>query len=130
LNEREVRRERSPQEEIQEGGIMDVREEEADMNHGGERENSSPMTGEIKNLAEEITLVEANETPQIKERCPEASGASSKSPIPQVPPIQVVSLTLPFHASFVPVQLDNQSQRGSVNIGKILGSPSRSQVGP
>jgi hypothetical protein len=122
LNEREARREKSNQEVGQEGGSTDVREEEVDMNYGGEREDSTPMTGEIRNPAEEIAPVEANETPQIKENHPESSGASPKSPIPQVPPIQVVSSTLPFRASFVPVQLSNQSQPGSVNTGRILGS--------
>jgi hypothetical protein len=73
--------------------------------------------------------VEANETPQIKENHPEASGASPESPVPQVPSIQMVSSILPSHASFVPVQLVNQSQPGSTSIGRILASPGRSQVG-
>jgi hypothetical protein len=74
--------------------------------------------------------VEENDTPQIKENCPEASGASPKLPIPQVSFIQVVSSILPSHASIVPVQLVSQSQPGSANTGRILGSPSRSQAGP
>ena len=44
--------------------------------------------------------------------------------------IQVVSSILPSHASSVPVQLISQSQLGSASIGRILGSRSRSQVGP
>jgi hypothetical protein len=100
------------------------------MNLGGEREDSAPITGEIGNLAEEIIPVEANETPQIKENHPEASGASPESPIPQVPSIQAVSLILPSHASSVPVQLVSQSQPGSASTGRILGSPGRSQAGP
>ena len=55
-------RERSPQEVGQEGESIDVREEESGMNIGGEREDSSPITGEIGNPAEEIIPVEANET--------------------------------------------------------------------
>jgi hypothetical protein len=99
------------------------------MNLEEEREDSAPITGEIKNLIEEIVLVEANETPQIKEKFPEASGASIKSPIPQVSSIKVVSLILPSDASFVLVQLVSQTQLGSASIGRILGSPGRSQVG-
>jgi hypothetical protein len=38
-----------------EGESVDVREEEADMNLGGEREDSTPISGEIGNLAEEIS---------------------------------------------------------------------------
>jgi hypothetical protein len=49
---------------------VDVREEEVDMNLGGEREDSTPITGEIENPTEEIVPVEANETPQIKENHP------------------------------------------------------------
>ena len=72
--------------------------------------------------------MEENETPQIKENQHEYSGASSKSPIPQVSSIQAVSSILPSHTSFVPVQLISQSQLGSASIGRILGSPGRSQV--
>ena len=99
------------------------------MNRGGEREDLAPITGEIRNTTEEIILVEANETPQIKENCPDASGSSPGSPIPQVPSIQVVSLILPSHASVIPVQLVNQSQPGSASTGRILGSHGRSQAG-
>jgi hypothetical protein len=113
-----------------EGESADVREEEADMNLGGEREDSTPISGEIRNLTEEIIPVEANETPQIKEIFPEASDASPESPIPQVPSIQAVSTTLPSHANSVPVQLANQPQPGSASTGRILGSPGRSQEGP
>jgi hypothetical protein len=67
--------------------------------------------------------VEANETPQIKENHPEASGASPESPIPQVPSIQEVSSILPSHANYVPIQLVSQSQPGVVGTGRILGSP-------
>jgi hypothetical protein len=42
---------------------MDMREEETNMNLEGEREYSSLITGEIRNLNEEIIPVEANETP-------------------------------------------------------------------
>jgi hypothetical protein len=49
-----------------EGGSVDVREEESDMNLGGEREDSAPITGEIGNPAKDIILVEDNKTPQIK----------------------------------------------------------------
>jgi hypothetical protein len=128
LNEREERRQRSPQEARREGGSVDVREEEVGMNLGGEREDSSLMIGEIGNLTEEITPVEAKEIPQIKENHPEASDTSPESPIPQVPSIQAVSSTLPSHASSVPVQLVNQSQPRSVIIGRILGSSGRSQA--
>jgi hypothetical protein len=50
-----------------------VREEEADMNIGEEREDPAPIIGEIGNPTEEIAPMEANETPQIKENHPEAS---------------------------------------------------------
>jgi hypothetical protein len=70
--------------------------------------------------------MEANETPQIKENYLEASGASPNSPIPQVSSIQAVSLILPSHAIYVPVQLISQSQPRSVSTGRILGSPGRS----
>jgi hypothetical protein len=67
----------------QEGEGAGVREEEADMNLGEEREDSAPITGEIGNPTEEITPVEANETPQIKENHPKASGASPNHPYPK-----------------------------------------------
>jgi len=99
------------------------------MNLGGEREDAALITVEIGNPTKEIILVEANETPQIKENYPEASGTNPKLPIPQVPYIQAVSLILPSHASSFPIQLVSQSQLGSVSIGRVLGFPSRLQVG-
>jgi hypothetical protein len=109
LSER-VAQERKKSLGVGQGGEgVDVREKEADMNLEEEREDSTPMTGEIGNLAEEIVPVEENETPQIKENCPEASGASLESPISQVSSIQVVSSILPSHASYVLVQLVSQS---------------------
>jgi hypothetical protein len=66
LSEREAQRERSPLEGGKEGEGVDVREEEDIMNLEEEREYSSQMTGEIGNLAEETTVVEENETPQVK----------------------------------------------------------------
>jgi hypothetical protein len=66
LSEREAQRKRSPQEVGQEGEGVYVREEEVDMNLEEEREDSTPMTRDIRNLAEETTPVEENETPQIK----------------------------------------------------------------
>jgi hypothetical protein len=69
------------------------------------------MLGKIKNQTEETSLEEENETPQIKETCPEASGTRPKSPIPQVSSIQVVNSILPSYANFVPLQLVGQSQR-------------------
>jgi hypothetical protein len=74
--------------------------------------------------------VEANDTPQIKENCPEANGTSLESPIPQVSSMQAVSLILPPHASSFPLQLVNQLKPGSVSTGRILGSLSRLQAGP
>ena len=44
--------------------------------------------------------------------------------------IQLVSLILPSHASYVPTQLVSELQPGSVSTGRILGSPSRLQEGP
>jgi hypothetical protein len=44
--------------------------------------------------------------------------------------IQVVNLILPSYANFFLVQLVSQSQPGSASIGRILGSPGRSQPGP
>jgi hypothetical protein len=100
------------------------------MNLGGEREDSALMIGEIGNPSNEIIPVEASKTPQIKENHLESSGAIPESPIPQVPSIQVVSSTLPSRESFVPIQLVNQSQPGSVSTERILGSPGRSQEEP
>jgi hypothetical protein len=65
------------------------------------RGTPSGVTGEIWIPAEEIVPVEENETPQIKENHPEASGTSPESIIPQVSSIQVVSSILPSHASFI-----------------------------
>jgi hypothetical protein len=127
LNKREERRERSPKEARQEGESADVREEEANVNLGGEREDSALITGEIRNPNEEIIPVEANETPQIKENFPEASGSNPESPIPQVPSIQEVRPILPSHS--IPVQLISQSQPGSVSTRRILGSPGKLQIG-
>ena len=107
-----------------------MREEEANINLGEEREDSAPITGEIRNLSEEIVPVEANETPKIKENRPKPSGASPKSPIPQVSSIQEVSSILPYHASSILVQLISQSHPESVITGRILRSPGRSQAGP
>jgi hypothetical protein len=78
LNEREAQRERIPEEVGQEGEATDVREEEADMNLGEEREYSVPITREIGNTVEEIIPMEVNETSQIKENYPEASGPNLK----------------------------------------------------
>jgi hypothetical protein len=75
------------------------------MNLEEEREGSAPTTGEIGNPAENTDPLEENETPQIKENYPEASGAIPELPIPQVSSIQVVSLILPSHASSILVQL-------------------------
>jgi hypothetical protein len=101
LSEREGQRERSPQEVGQEGEGVDIREEEDGMNIEEEREDSTPMIGYIGNPIKEIIQMEENETPQIKENCLEPSGASPKSPIPQVSSIQVVSSILSSHTSFV-----------------------------
>jgi hypothetical protein len=100
------------------------------MNLEEEREDSTPMTGNIGKLAEETALVEENETPQIKENCLEASVASPESPIPQVSSIQVVNLILPSHASSVTLQLVSQSQPVNAITRRILGSHGRSQAGP
>jgi hypothetical protein len=68
LNEREVWRERIPQEVGKEGKGADIREEEVDMNLEEEREDSASTTGEIGNPVKEIPPVEESETPpdQIK----------------------------------------------------------------
>jgi hypothetical protein len=47
----------------QEGESAYERKEEVGMNLGGEREDSAPITREIKNPAKYIIPVEANETP-------------------------------------------------------------------
>jgi hypothetical protein len=130
LNEREAQRERSPQEGGQEEEGVEAWEKEVDMDLEEEREDSAPMPGNIGNPAEETTPEDENETPQIKETCPEASGTSPESPIPQVSSIQVVNSILPSYAIPVPLQSVSQSQPGSANTGRILGSPGRSQPGP
>jgi hypothetical protein len=84
------------------------------MNLGGEREDSATITGEIWNLTKEIVPVEANETPQIKENLPKASGTIPESPTPQVPSIEEVSSILPSHS--VSAQLISQSQPGSESV--------------
>jgi hypothetical protein len=91
-------------ESTKEGEGVGIREEEAGMNLEEERKYSALMKGEIGNPAEEIVPMEENETPQIKENRTEVSGASPESPIPEVYSIQVVSLILPSHDSYVPVQ--------------------------
>jgi hypothetical protein len=53
------------------------------MNLEEEREDSTPITGEIGNPTEEIIPVEENETPQIKENHPEASGPAPNHPYPK-----------------------------------------------
>ena len=95
-----------------------------------EREDSTLMIGNIENQVEETDAEEENETPQIKENCPKASGDNPESPVTQVPSIQMVSSILPSHASSIPIQLVNQSQLGSASTERILGSPGRSQEGP
>ena len=92
-----------------------------------EREYSTPMPGNIRNPDEDTAREDENKTPQIKETRPKSSGTSPKSPIPQVSSIQVVNSRLPSYDIPVPLQLVSQSQLGSTNIGRILGSPSRSQ---
>jgi hypothetical protein len=82
------------------------------------------------NMTEETAQEDENKTPQIKETCPEANGTSPKSPIPQVSSIQVVNFILPSYVIPIQLQSINQSQPGSVKNGRILGSPSRSQLGP
>jgi hypothetical protein len=94
-----------------------------------EREYSTLMPGNIGNTAKETILKEENETPEIKETCPETSGTNPEFPIPQVSSIQVVSSILPSYANYVPVQLVSQSQTRSASTGRILGSPGRSQEG-
>jgi hypothetical protein len=130
LNKRKVRRTRSPHEVGREGGSVDIREEEINMNLEGERQYLASIIGEIGNPVEEIIPMEANETPQIKEIFPEASGGSPESPVPQVPSIQAVISILPSHTSSISVQLVNQSQPRSASTRRILGSPGRSQEGP
>jgi hypothetical protein len=44
--------------------------------------------------------------------------------------IQAVSSILPSHVSSILVQLISQSQPGNESTWRILGSPSRSKVGP
>jgi hypothetical protein len=63
------------------------------------------MPGKIGNPAKETTSKEENETPQIQETRPEASGSSLESPIPKVSYIQVVNLILPSYANFFLVGL-------------------------
>jgi hypothetical protein len=82
LSEREAQRERSPQEGGKEGEGVATREKEADMDIEEEIEDSTLILGMIKNLNEETTLEEENETPQIKETCPKANGANPESPMP------------------------------------------------
>jgi hypothetical protein len=55
LSERETQRERSPQEGGQEGEGVEAREKEDGMDLEEEREYSSPMPGNIRNLVEETT---------------------------------------------------------------------------
>jgi hypothetical protein len=69
-----------------------------------EIEDSSLITGKIGNSAKETTPKDENETPQIKETCPQASGTSPESPIPQVSFIQVVISIIPYYVIFVPLR--------------------------
>ena len=105
LSEREVQRERSPQEGGQGEEGVEAREKEVDMDIEEEIEDSTLMLGKIGNSIEETTPEDENKTHHIKETHPEANGTNHESPIPQVSSIQVVSSILPSHASFAPVQL-------------------------
>jgi hypothetical protein len=73
------------------------------MDLGEERRDSTPIPGNIRNLAEDTTLEDENETPQIKETRPEASGTRLESPVPQVSSIPVVNYILPSYA--IPISL-------------------------
>jgi hypothetical protein len=63
LNKREERRERSPQEGGQEEEGVEAHEKESNMDLEEEREYSSMMPGNIRNLAKETTPKNENETP-------------------------------------------------------------------
>jgi len=130
LDEREEQRESIPQKGGQGEEGVEVREKEVGMDIEEEREDSTSMSGKIRNPTEENALEDENKTPQIKETRPKSSGTSPKSPIPQVSSIQVVNSRIPSYDIPVPLQLVSQSQLGSTNIGRILGSPSRSQPRP
>jgi hypothetical protein len=75
-----------------------------------EREDSAPMLGKIKNLAEETAPEDENETPKIKETLPEASGTNPESPIPQVSSIKVVNYILPSYVISIPIHSVSQPQ--------------------
>ena len=95
-----------------------------------EREDSTPIPGNIESPVEETTSKDWNETPQINATCPEASVTSPKSPIPQVSSIPVVNSILPSYVIPISIQSVSQSQPVSMNTGSTLGSPSRSQPRP
>jgi hypothetical protein len=129
LNERRVQRERSPQEGGQEEEGVEACEKKVVNDIPEEREDSTPIIGNIGNPTEETTPENENETPRIKETCLESSGTSPESPIPQVYFI-LVKYILPSYAIHVSVQPVSKSQLVSANTGRILGSPGRSQPRP
>jgi hypothetical protein len=129
LHQREAQRERSPQVGGQEEECVEAREDEAGLDLAEDREDSSPISGNIRNQAEKVAPEEENETPQIKETHPEVSGTSPESPIPQVPSIPMVRSIPHTYAISIPSHSVSQSQSVSVNTGRILGSPGISQPG-
>jgi hypothetical protein len=66
LSEREVQRERIPQEGGQEEECVEVREYKPGMDLVEEREDSTPIPGNIRSLIEEIAPEDENETPRSK----------------------------------------------------------------
>jgi hypothetical protein len=83
---------------------MTVFSPNTDMDLEEEREDSTPILGNIRNPIEETAPEDENETPQIKETHHEASETSPESPIPQVSSIQVVYSIIPSYAIYIPLQ--------------------------
>jgi hypothetical protein len=70
LSEREAQRERSPEEVGQEGEGVYVREKEDNMNLEEEIEDSSPMTGKIRNSDEETPHSGRKQDPPYQRKLP------------------------------------------------------------
>jgi hypothetical protein len=83
LNERETWRERSPQEVGQEGEGTYVREEDTDMNLGEGREDSAPITGEIRNLPKRSSQWKQMRPPRSKKTTPKPVAPALNHPYPK-----------------------------------------------
>jgi hypothetical protein len=103
LSEKEAHRERSPQEGGKYKKSVEAREYQAVMDLREEREYSTLILEKIGSPTEDTSPEDENETPQIKETHPKASGTSLESLVPQVSSIIAVNSVIPY-AIAIPIQ--------------------------